>query len=69
MPANLDEQALFSGTQEVAPDRRFDIAKLQAFMEEHVEGFTGTVEAPCLCHYLRHPPVDQGQIDLHLRSR
>jgi aminoglycoside phosphotransferase (APT) family kinase protein len=45
MPANLDEQALFSGTQEVAPDRRLDIAKLQAFMEEHVEGFTGTVEA------------------------
>lgn len=45
LPDSLDEQALFSGTQEVAPDRRFDIAKLQAFMEEHVEGFSGTLEA------------------------
>jgi len=41
----LNEQEIFTGTQEVAPDRRFDMAKLQAYMEEHVEGFSGTVEA------------------------
>ena len=37
----MDEQDLYSGTQEVAPDRAFDVASLQAFMEAHVAGFGG----------------------------
>lgn len=40
----MDEQDLFTGTQEIAPDRAFDIGRLQAFMEEEVAGFSGTLK-------------------------
>ena len=40
----LDEQDAFSGTQEVAPDRQFDEGRLQEFMQDHVEGFSGTLD-------------------------
>ena len=34
-------QEKFSGTKEVAERLRFDIAPLQRYLEEHVEGFSG----------------------------
>ena len=40
----MSDQDLFTGTQPVAPGRGFDIGKLQAFMEQHVAGFTGTLD-------------------------
>ncbi len=40
----MDEQDLFSGTQEVAPDRAFDIGALQDFMEREVAGFSGSLD-------------------------
>jgi aminoglycoside phosphotransferase (APT) family kinase protein len=40
----MSEQDLFTGTQPVAPGRAFDVDRLQAFMEEHVEGFSGTLD-------------------------
>lgn len=36
-----DTQERFSGTRPVAPQHAFDVAKLAAFMREHVEGFSG----------------------------
>ncbi|MFN3230928.1 MAG: phosphotransferase [Alphaproteobacteria bacterium] len=40
----MSEQDAFTGTQPVDPARGFDVSALQAFMEEHVAGFSGTVE-------------------------
>lgn len=40
----MDEQSLFSGTQEVSKDREIDAGRLQAFMEEQVEGFNGALD-------------------------
>lgn len=40
----MDEQSLFSGTQEVSKDREIDVHRLQAFMEENVAGFAGTLD-------------------------
>ena len=37
-------QELFSGTQDVLEAHRIDTNALQAYMEENVEGFTGTVK-------------------------
>jgi aminoglycoside phosphotransferase (APT) family kinase protein len=37
-------QALFSGTQDVLEAHRIDENALQAFLEEHVEGFSGTLK-------------------------
>ncbi|MBT3701889.1 MAG: phosphotransferase [Alphaproteobacteria bacterium] len=37
-------QELFSGTQDVLEAHRIDTNALQAYMEEHVEGFSGNVE-------------------------
>ena len=34
----------FVGTKPVAESQRFDVARLQAYMREHVEGFSGTLE-------------------------
>lgn len=43
---NQDPQERFSGTRPVATQHAFDVARLAAFMREHVEGFSGelTVE-------------------------
>lgn len=40
----MDEQDLFSGTQEVSTARAFDMSALQAFMEENVAGFSGSLK-------------------------
>lgn len=40
----MDRANEFTGTQDVREQHRFDVARLQAFMEEHVEGFSGTLE-------------------------
>ena len=40
----MDEQLLFSGTQEVSKDREIDVDSLQAFMEEAVAGFSGSLD-------------------------
>ena len=37
-------QALFTGIQPVAPAQRFDEARLAAWMQSHVPGFSGTLE-------------------------
>ncbi|PUE48125.1 phosphotransferase family protein [Limnohabitans sp. 2KL-1] len=37
-------QALFTGTQPVAPAQRFDEARLAAWMQSHVPGFSGTLD-------------------------
>ncbi|MBI1179880.1 MAG: phosphotransferase [Alphaproteobacteria bacterium] len=39
-----DRAKEFSGTQEVREQHRFDVSKLQAFMEANVEGFSGRVD-------------------------
>ena len=39
----LDRAKEFTGTQDVREQHRFDVAKLQAFMEEHVDGFSGAL--------------------------
>ena len=36
-----DAQSQFTGTRPVAPQHAFDVAKLAAFMREHVRGFEG----------------------------
>ncbi|NDH64500.1 MAG: phosphotransferase family protein [Alphaproteobacteria bacterium] len=41
----MSDQDLFTGTQPVSPGRAFDIGKLQAFMEQHVAGFSGNLDA------------------------
>lgn len=38
-----DLQAQFSGTQDVLEQHSFDIARLQSYMEAHVEGFSGEI--------------------------
>ena len=37
-------QEKFSGTKEVAERLRFDVATLQRYLEEHVEGFSGELQ-------------------------
>ncbi len=39
-----DRQETFSGTMAVREAHRFDTRRLQRYMEEHVEGFSGTLE-------------------------
>lgn len=39
-----DLQSQFAGTQDVLEQHRFDIARLQSYMEAHVEGFSGNIE-------------------------
>src|SRR5271167_185075 len=36
-----DRQSAFSGTREVAERLRFDVASLEAYLRDHVAGFTG----------------------------
>ena len=38
-----DLQAQFAGTQDVLEQHRFDIERLQSYMEAHVEGFSGAI--------------------------
>ena len=38
-----DLQSQFAGTQDVLEQHRIDIARLQSYMEAHVEGFSGTI--------------------------
>ncbi len=37
-------QERFSGTKEVAERLRFDVTRLQSYMEDHVEGFSGNLQ-------------------------
>ncbi|MGE0752934.1 MAG: phosphotransferase family protein [Variibacter sp.] len=37
----IDRQAAYSGTKEVAPALRFDVAALEAYLAVHVRGFAG----------------------------
>ena len=39
-----NRQEKFSGTKEVAERLRFDVATLQRYLEEHVEGFSGELQ-------------------------
>jgi len=39
----IDRQNAFSGTQEVAERLRFDVARLEAYLRDHVAGFAGPV--------------------------
>src|SRR5690606_40386070 len=39
--AQPSRQEQFSGTKEVAESHRFDVARLEAYMAAHVEGFKG----------------------------
>ncbi|HEX9320682.1 MAG TPA: phosphotransferase family protein [Xanthobacteraceae bacterium] len=41
MTTTLDRQAAYSGTKEVAPALRFDVARLEAYLAEKVPGFAG----------------------------
>jgi aminoglycoside phosphotransferase (APT) family kinase protein len=41
--ATGDRQTTFSGTKEVAERLRFDVGRLEAYMREHVDGFTGPI--------------------------
>ncbi|HEX3138815.1 MAG TPA: phosphotransferase family protein, partial [Rhizobacter sp.] len=34
----------FSGTKPVAPQHAFDVAKLDAYMRQHVAGFSGELQ-------------------------
>ena len=38
-----DLQSQFAGTQDVLEQHRFDIGRLQTYMEAHVEGFSGAI--------------------------
>jgi aminoglycoside phosphotransferase (APT) family kinase protein len=38
-----DRQSTFSGTKDVAERLRFDVAKLEAYMRDHVAGFAGPI--------------------------
>jgi len=40
----LDRQEAFSGTRPVAEAHRFDVAALEAYLSDHVEGFRGPLE-------------------------
>ena len=40
----LDRQAAFSGTQEVREAHRFDVARLERYLAERIEGFTTPLE-------------------------
>ncbi|MFQ5534060.1 MAG: phosphotransferase [Sphingomonadales bacterium] len=44
MNQTLDRQQAFSGTMPVREAHRFDLAALERFMAEHVEGFRGPLE-------------------------
>ena len=44
MKGMLDRQEAFSGTREVRAAHRFDAAKLERYMESHVEGFSGPLD-------------------------
>jgi aminoglycoside phosphotransferase (APT) family kinase protein len=39
----IDRQNAFSGTKEVAEPLRFDVARLEAYLREHVAGFAGPI--------------------------
>ncbi len=39
----IDRQSAFSGTREVAERLRFDVGRLEAFLHDHVAGFSGPV--------------------------
>ncbi len=39
----IDRQSAFSGTREVAERLRFDAARLEAYLQEHVAGFAGPI--------------------------
>ena len=39
----VDRAAEFTGTQEVREQHRFEVGRLQEYMQENVEGFTGTL--------------------------
>jgi aminoglycoside phosphotransferase (APT) family kinase protein len=39
-----DLQSQFAGTQDVLEQHKIDVARLQAYMEEHVAGFSGEIE-------------------------
>ena len=41
MTATLDRQATYSGTKDVAPALRFDVARLEAYLSDKVAGFAG----------------------------
>ena len=40
----MTDQEQYAGTMPVAEKQRFDIAQLEAYMRDHVEGFSGHVE-------------------------
>ncbi|MDO9412756.1 MAG: phosphotransferase family protein [Pseudolabrys sp.] len=42
---SIDRQQAFSGTKEAAPALRLDVAKLEAYLTEHVKGFAGPLTA------------------------
>ncbi len=39
----IDRQSTFSGTKEVAERLRFDVARLEGYLREHVAGFAGPI--------------------------
>ena len=39
--AKIERQVAFSGTKEVADPLRFDAARLEAYLTQHVRGFKG----------------------------
>jgi aminoglycoside phosphotransferase (APT) family kinase protein len=39
----IDRQSAFTGTREVAERLRFEAARLEAYLQEHVAGFTGPI--------------------------
>src|SRR5580693_2711313 len=39
----IDRQSAFSGTREVAERLRFDVARLEAYLREHIAGFAGPI--------------------------
>ena len=40
----MDRQEKFSGTKDVAETHKFDVARLEEYMQAHVEGFEGPLE-------------------------
>ena len=46
-------QEQFSGTKDVAPQHALDVAKLEAYLSAHVEGFAGPLTLRNMIFYVK----------------
>ena len=68
--AKIERQVAFSGTKEVVEPLRFDAARLEAYLTQHVRGFKGplTVSAGYAGGFFRTPAA-QGRPDILTPAR